>query len=360
MKRGMSWFSSGLLRSPVSGLGWLAGRQLGGSAWHGLTGRWVFVWAGFALGMLGVSCVHPPTLGALGAQDDPVPSMQGKLATLQAQLRKAQTPSDAPQSPPALLAQLPTRDRQAVIWLQFSQLLAQHAVQLQSLRPMPDGAAAPLSSQAVAVRLHAQFDDWTAVWSALNAHGPVWSIDRLRIAPQAQGVDIEAVLRVWFGDGLGIDLGRPAPYQPRSELPQESPIKRVRTAVFWQVPDGAASAPLTESLSARGSDLQGKLEANDESFRSALTGPEGALAGAGHGSADPAQWPLAQIRLLGVWQHAQDAHALFAAGPHWAPARVGQRIGAEGHQVETIYPHEVHLRTNQGGLKVLGVGEASP
>ena len=28
-----------------------------------------------------------------------------------------------------------------------------------------------------------RFDDWVAVWAAMNARGPVWGIERLRITP---------------------------------------------------------------------------------------------------------------------------------------------------------------------------------
>jgi pimeloyl-ACP methyl ester carboxylesterase len=49
-------------------------------------------------------------------------------------------------------------------------------------------------SQAVALRLQARFDDWVAVWAAMNARGPVWGIERLRITPQGGEVAMEKVL----------------------------------------------------------------------------------------------------------------------------------------------------------------------
>lgn len=323
-------------------------------AWHGLTRRGAFAWLGFAAGLLGVSWLHAPTWAALWEPEDALPSLPVALATLQAQLHKAQVPTDAPQGPPSLLAQLPARERQAVVWLQLSQLLAQHAVQMQSLRPVPDGAVAPLHSQAVAVRLHAHFDDWVAVWEAMNAHGPVWSIERLRIVPKGQGVDIEAVLRVWFGDDL--DLGRLVPSEPATRQPVGKRVTRIRSSVFWQQPQGALSTPQAKPEDFKNPDWMDPLGDPGQTDRAVLLATEGATKGA----VDPVQWPLAQIRLLGVWHQAQDARAILAAGAHWAQLRVGQHIGVEGHQLESIHPHEVHLRNLQGTLKVLALDKVPP
>ena len=77
-------------------------------------------------------------------------------------------------------------------------------------------------------------------------------------------------------------------------------------------------------------------------------------------SSDPRQWPLQQVRLLGVWQQPQGALVILAAGPHWLSAHVGQPIGPHGHRVVSIHEHEVHLRDSTGGVRVLGFEKATP
>jgi Tfp pilus assembly protein PilP len=77
-------------------------------------------------------------------------------------------------------------------------------------------------------------------------------------------------------------------------------------------------------------------------------------------SPDPADWPLEQVRLAGIWQHAHEAQLILMAGPHWVPARVGQRIGSQGHVVQSIHAREVHLRAAQGPMQVIGLEKATP
>ena len=77
-------------------------------------------------------------------------------------------------------------------------------------------------------------------------------------------------------------------------------------------------------------------------------------------SPDPADWPLEQVRLVGIWQHAHDAQLILMAGPHWVRAQVGQRIGTQGHVVQSIHAREVHLRAAQGSVQVIGLERAKP
>jgi Tfp pilus assembly protein PilP len=77
-------------------------------------------------------------------------------------------------------------------------------------------------------------------------------------------------------------------------------------------------------------------------------------------SPDPAHWPLDQVRVAGVWQQAQGAQLILTAGPHWVRARVGQRIGPDGHVVQGIHAEEVHLRAAQGPVWVIGLEKAKP
>ena len=77
-------------------------------------------------------------------------------------------------------------------------------------------------------------------------------------------------------------------------------------------------------------------------------------------SPDPADWPLAQVRLAGVWQSGPSAQPILQAGPYWVSARVGQRIGPHGHVVHSIHAEEVHLRTAQGAVWVIALEKAKP
>jgi Tfp pilus assembly protein PilP len=69
---------------------------------------------------------------------------------------------------------------------------------------------------------------------------------------------------------------------------------------------------------------------------------------------------LDQVRLVGVWQQGQGVHPILMAGPHWALARMGQRIGPQGHVVNSIHAGEVHLRAAQGPVWVIGLEKAKP
>lgn len=329
---------------------------MGRDRWRWLARRWTFALLGFAAGLLWVAWWHAQALGVLLTQEDQLQSLHGQLATLKAQSSRVQQQSGAPQAPPVLLAQLPSEGRQGVIWLQLSQLLAQHAVQLRSLRPLPDVLPAPLTSQAVAVRLHAQFGDWTAVWLAMNANGPVWSIDRLRITPQDQGVDIEAVLRVWFGDGPG----SAALFEPDLLHPEATRTARMKSAVFRQVPEPDAQWLADPQDKSEAAAAWRQVAAVDQA-QTVDVAVEGAALGRVNPvvlSADPALWPLERVRLLGIWQQAQDSHAILAAGPHWVRARVGQQVA--GHRIDRILSQEVHLLPSLGAVKVLGLAKASP
>ena len=97
-------------------------------------------------------------------------------------------------------------------------------------------------------------------------------------------------------------------------------------------------------------------------LRSSTKTPEGRTSDPPIGtlSPDPAEWPLDQVRIGGVWQQAQGAQLILMAGPHWVRARVGQRIGPQGHVVNSIHAEEVHLRAAQGPVWVISLEKAKP
>lgn len=368
---GLAWRRSFSSAKPRPVQTWLrAGRE----RWRWLARRWTFALLGWAVGSLCVAWLHAQALGDFWDQKEQVQSLQGQLAQIKTQTHQAHqahqalAQAAAQQTSTVWLSQLPGDDRQGVIWLQFSQLLAQHGVQLQSLRPVPDVLAAPLASQAVAVRLQATFEDWVAVWTAMNVNGPAWSIDRLRITPQAQGVDIDAVLRVWFGDGQGPDQGPDQDLHQVFEAnsgPDVTPFDTVRmastnSAVFWQSPKLAAESLAKPLPMPRSTDAQ-RTEVALEKTKPLTPATDGAaqvFEKPAIFSTNPAQWPLEHVRLLGVWHQSQEAHAILAAGPHWVRARVGQQVA--GHKIDSIRAHEVHLLASQGAVKVLGLTKDTP
>lgn len=350
--------SAGLGRWAFKGANTPVDWRVGRDRWRWLVRRWIFAVMGFAAGLMAVTVWQFEAFSALWHQKVEVRDLHLKLAVLKEQVAQPPTQSNAPRTPSDVLARLPTQNRQALIWLNFSRLLEQHGVHLQSLRPVSSVVPAPLASQAVAVRLQAEFDDWVAVWAALNAHSPAWSVDRLRMTPQGESLDIEAVLRVWFGDGSDISAWT----LTNAVSPSESPSAGVQSAVFWQKPRALAlaqpmrmgDAARRESTGHSGATGQAQLaKAVDVDL------PPGSPVTPSF-SADPLHWPLDRIRLLGVWHHAQDSQAILSAGPHWIQARAGQRLGPMGHRVDHIDAHEVHLRAHQGPVKVLGLTEVLP
>ncbi len=76
--------------------------------------------------------------------------------------------------------------------------------------------------------------------------------------------------------------------------------------------------------------------------------------------ADPHDWPMAHVRLAGIWQDAQDRQAILLAGPHWVRARQGQRVTREGHTVERIEADRISLRAGQGALEILTFAKVQP
>jgi hypothetical protein len=217
-------------------------------------------------------------------------------------------------------------------------------------------------SQAVALRLQARFDDWVAVWAAMNTHGPIWGIERLRITPQGGGVAIEAVLRLWLssaatstpGGGGALALGElfpgPAPVGLRSRA--VGPVF-VTTPLPVVVSSVAAPNFKEEDLLSKQTEAGVPSRTTPQESRASVLQTELL-------SPDPTDWPLEQVRLAGIWQHAHDAQLILMAGPHWVRARVGQRIGTQGHVVQSIHAREVHLRAAQGPIQVIGFEKANP
>lgn len=352
--------------APAWRLGW---PRLWRDRWRWLARRWAFALGGFAVGLLGVGGWQFEALEALWESEAQVHDLEAKLNAQgqgqgQGQDKRAPSPAalNIPMGPPPVMAWWPAQGTQAAVWPQVERLTVQHGLRLLSLRPEPPSPVGIWPSQAVALRLQGRFDDWVDLWAALNARGPVWGMERLRITPQEGGVAIDAVLRLWLGP-VATAMPKPAEVSELFELMPANAQLPLRAGVGAPVFVATASPPATASS------LAAELREDDplprptgSGFRSSAKTPDSRSSAPPMAalSPDPAEWPLEQVRVAGVWQQAQDAQLILMAGPHWVRARVGQRIGPQGHVVNSIHAEEVHLRAAQGPVWVIGLEKAKP
>jgi len=362
--RSWTWSGSWAAWAPAWRLGW---PSLWRDRWRWLVRRWAFALAGFAAGLLGVGSWQLEDLQALWESEAQVDDLQKKL---QEHLQPAQsnqvpvapTALTMPTGPPPVMAGWPAPGTQATVWPQVERLMVQHGLRLLSLQLEPPSTMGIWPSQMAALRLQGRFEDWVRAWGALNARGPLWGVERLRITPQEGGVAVDAALRLWL---LPVASGTPAPAQANlhaERMPSDGPIalrNRSNAPVFVPV----ATRPETSLIPAAGLKV-----AVPTPVSAAVGPPPRSLASEGRASTSPltmlsphpVQWPLEQVRLAGVWQSGQAAQLILQAGPHWVPARVGQRIGPHGHVVHDIHAEEVHLRAAQGAVWVIGLEKAKP
>jgi hypothetical protein len=309
-----------------------------------------FVWFGALVGagLVGLACddqIHDH-LQVVDAVD--------RLAV---QVASAQSVATAPApDKPELAANraqtLPGQQTVTRVWPDLQQALTRHGLRVTSMRPLSepvtDLTAMPWPSQAVAVRMTGRFVDWQKAWTDLSAAGPVWSMDHLSVTPHnlsamagagsqagAAGVQVDAVLRVWL--------------QPGPDGPNAWPMTRATGAsVVAQNRDEVFGLALG-------------TESNVPKDLAAAAGPmpqvSGSLAAL---PADPLQWPLARVRLAGLWQQEGQWQAVLAAGPHVVPVRTGQRIAQGGWRIEAVQSASVRLRSAQGALHELHLEGASP
>jgi len=234
------------------------------------------------------------------------------------------------------LAHLPGSSSRSLLWPALQQSFERHHLVLLSLQPVSDAVAAPLPSQAVALRLRGRFDDWGRAWADLSEGVPVWTMERVRITPQAHApwVDIDVLLRVWLRadhDGEKAWRGQGA----SNTQPGQGP------SVFFH--EGTTGSGAAMALASPGLE-----EAGATPQTAAVDSP------------DPLHWPIAGLRLLGVWHGPETAYAILGLGPHWVSAQVGQRVSQEGHRLVSIGDHAVSLRAGLEPLRVLNFEKASP
>lgn len=222
--------------------------------------------------------------------------------------------SQAASDASTLVDRLPAQRDAAGLWLALQQGLAQRGLQVQSLRPQALWSGRGLSSQAVALRLQGRFAEGVQVWATLMDSGPVWTLDRLTVTPGAQPGQLQwdGVWRVWLRPDAPSAQAWPALWSPltRSALTGVDP--------FVAAPDLALQPGASEPLP-------------------------------GDFSADPRDWPLARIRLLGIWQQGPQMRAVLGVGPHWVVLGPGGHLAQEGYRIQTVGPDGVELQARHGG-----------
>jgi Tfp pilus assembly protein PilO len=209
----------------------------------------------------------------------------------------------------ALVDRLPAVQDAPGLWLALQKGLQQQGLQVQSLRPQGLQEGMPLSSQAVAVRLQGRFPDVVSAWASLVDAGPVWTLDQLTVTAggQAGQSQWDGLWRVWL--------------RPDAAGAQAWPAS-------WDTQVRRRSGSAVEPFAAQ-----------------AAVAPVSSASEPAPVSADPRDWPLAQIRLWGVWQQDNSLQAVLGVGAHWAMLGPGARLALEGYRVKTIHPDAVALQS---------------
>lgn len=220
----------------------------------------------------------------------------------------------------ALLDRLPAQRDAAGLGLALQQGLAQRGLQVQALRPQALQSTAPLASQAVALRMQGRFEDGAQAWSSLVDAGPVWTLERLSVTAGGQVGQLQwdGVWRVWL--------------RPDAPGAQAWPALWTRHAHHARVGgDPFVTTPAMAPQSGASEPVHGEIPP------------------------DPQQWPLVQVRLLGVWQQGDRLQALLGAGPHWTVLGPGARLAREAYRIQAVQADAVVLQAavGRGPLRVL-------
>ncbi len=250
--------------------------------------------------------------------------LQQKLQDLRQAVQGAAPPDARSSQLPEVMSGLellPAVEDAPGLWLALQQGLQQEGLQVQSLRPQSLQAGVALSSQAVAMRLHGRFSEAASAWASLVDAGPVWTLDRMTVTASGLSSQLqwEGVWRVWLRPDAPSEQGWPALWgtsaKSRSE-PFADPFLSAPVLALALESSGPAPVPLP---------------------------------------ADPRQWPLAQIRLAGVWQQGDSRQAVLGAGPHWAVLGPGARLAFENYRIQKVHPDAVELQaaTGRGLVHVL-------
>ena len=337
--------------------------------------RWGYALSGLVLGLCLMWLAHPEASDQHASAEQAVAQLQRQLADL-----SNAAPAQAPASTHAktdkamadaqrLLSSLPAWSRPEQVWADWQQALAAQGLRLQFLQPMPtsspDVRSGALVSHVAAWRVLGRFDDWSRVWAACAESGPVCALERISVvATDTPGeVQIDAVMRVWMrpaeGPGAGgVDEGSLSssvhaaqPGGLADALMDIPPTGRSRVALF--APSrGLAEGATGGEAGLRSGDSDGAVPSGR------ADGASAAVASLAMLPDDPHQWPLARLRLAGLWQQGGTRQAVLSADTHWARVSVGQRVTLEGHRVVTITDEGVGLRLGQGPVLQLTWADA--
>lgn len=304
--------------------------------------RWGFAVAACLLAWgLGV-WLHAPILGTHVQLKSDVQALQTKLfaaPVLQPPVAGPVVSDD--------LSRLPTSDQQELLWTHVQNTLAQHGVRLLGMQPVNDLVLAPLSSQAMSLRLQARFENWAGAWASLASMGPIWSMDRLRVVPSSGklGVDIEVVWRLWFKPGT-------------SAATEQS--------TFMAVEPHARPQAMLQNESASIFDLPFHLRPKlDREASKGVLPPTGTLVGGVPESAvvpdplpqtlifsnEPERLPMLPLRVIGIWRQGEQAEAVVANATHWFRIQEGRLLSSEGHRVWRIGRDGIEVRDAAGRIQ---------
>lgn len=270
----------------------------------------------FGLGLSG--WLTGPETGAMAA-------LESDVAQLQSRLQAAPSPPPAQTQPWPAASQWPAPGDAVTVWPWLQQRLQAQGLQVLAMRPQAVTVDRGLPEQVVSLRLQGRWRDWLALERAVDAHVPWWVVDQWQVVPAGT---TEAEVRIELQARLGL---QPPALQRAASVPTAWPT--------WAVDDMAT-------------------EAGAELFRPASTPlSEPAVAAAGEAvsalPADPRQWPVRELRLLGVWHQSGAAHAVLGAGLNRLVVSPGQRLGQEGWRVRRVHHDGVELVAAQPGGAVL-------
>lgn len=270
---------------------------------------------GFLLGLAAALWLWPLDSDALAALREEVARLQTQTELLQQAQRQA--PQTRLAGDGAVRSGVPVPDEPGLaeagaVWSWLQQRLQAHGLQVQALRPQAVVVDKDLREQPVVLHLQGRWRDWRAFEEGLDEHAPWWTIDHWQavpVGPPSDEVHMELQAR------LGL---RPLA------------LEREGSTRVWPVwPVASGEAPTSHA----------------DPFASAQKPVTSVAAGEGlaHLPADTSRWPMAQLRLLGIWRQAGAAHAVFGAGLNQVVVQSGRRIGQEAYRVRRIGEDHVEL-----------------
>ena len=325
--------------------------------WQRVWARWLRLWGfaglGFLLGAWLVWWHHEQASQDAAQVAQEVQALHQQLRALPEAL-PAPTALALSSAQKDLLGRLPNPSQQEAFAAELQQMLVGHGLRVTSLRPVPgpvgEKPGSDLPNQAYALRLQGPFQAWSGLWSRITQLGPMLTIERISmVATDTPGdVQIDALLRVWM---RAPELGHSSWPEPQSGWPNGAAADRPSSRMAAPLFALARETPLPMlSPSLADGHPQGAL-ANEADHAVVSDAPW---------SQDPHQWPLARVRLLGLWQQGGERHAVLSAGPHWVHAAHGQRVTLEGHRVVAISDQGVGLQLAQGPVVELLLDAGPP